>query len=85
MEKILHLVLKSEWYDMIEGGVKTEEYREIKPYWTKRFRNFDFTHVTFHKGYTNETMTFEIRGFEIGKGNEEWGAPDKDVYIIKLK
>lgn len=35
--KTLHLSLKKEWYEMIESGVKTEEYREIKPYWTRRF------------------------------------------------
>lgn len=34
--KTLHLPLKAKWYDMIESGVKTEEYREIKPYWSKR-------------------------------------------------
>ncbi len=34
--RILHLVLKRRWYEMIERGEKTEEYREIKPYWTKR-------------------------------------------------
>lgn len=37
MSKTLHLPLKKEWYEMIESGVKTEEYREIKPYWSKRF------------------------------------------------
>lgn len=31
--RILHLPLKAMWYEMIESGVKTEEYREIKPYW----------------------------------------------------
>lgn len=36
--KILHLPLKSKWYEMIESGVKTEEYREIKPYWENRIR-----------------------------------------------
>lgn len=34
--KTLDLVLKGEWYDMIESGVKTEEYRQVKPYWCKR-------------------------------------------------
>lgn len=34
--KTLDLVLKSKWYDMIASGEKQEEYREIKPYWTKR-------------------------------------------------
>lgn len=32
----LHLVLKGKWYDMIESGEKTEEYRETKHYWIKR-------------------------------------------------
>lgn len=35
--KTLHLPLKKEWYEMIESGVKTEEYRKIKPYWVARF------------------------------------------------
>lgn len=34
--KTLHLHLKKKWYDMIERGEKTEEYREIKPYWVAR-------------------------------------------------
>lgn len=29
-KKTLHLVLKSQWYDMIASGEKKEEYREIK-------------------------------------------------------
>lgn len=36
MENILYLTLKTEWYNLIESGIKTEEYREIKPYWIKR-------------------------------------------------
>lgn len=28
--------LKKEWYDNIKSGEKTVEYREVKPYWTKR-------------------------------------------------
>ena len=34
--KTLDLVLKEKWYRMIESGKKTEEYREIKPYWVSR-------------------------------------------------
>lgn len=34
------LTLKKQWFDMILSGVKTEEYREIKPYWEKRFTNY---------------------------------------------
>ena len=28
--------LKKEWYEKIESGEKEIEYREVKPYWTKR-------------------------------------------------
>lgn len=35
-EYILDLSLKWEWYDMIDRGEKTEEYREIKDYYLKR-------------------------------------------------
>lgn len=40
MKDTLHLPLKAKWYDMIESGVKTEEYRVVKPYWIKRFCHF---------------------------------------------
>ena len=36
----LILTLKKQWFDMILSGEKKEEYREIKPYWTKRFENY---------------------------------------------
>lgn len=38
--KTLHLPLKAKWYEMIESGVKTEEYREIKPYWVQRLTRY---------------------------------------------
>lgn len=39
--KTLHLPLKAQWYEMIDNGVKAEEYREIKPYWEKRFLDYE--------------------------------------------
>jgi len=36
MKRVLHLTLKKKWFDMILSGEKTEEYREIKPYWVTR-------------------------------------------------
>lgn len=35
-KKILTLTVSKQWFDMIVAGEKTEEYREIKPYWIKR-------------------------------------------------
>lgn len=115
-KKTLHLVLKKKWWDMIESGVKTEEYRDIKQKWVSQimrcyktidwcrlplgckdiygnpscscmrkesnFKHYDY--VCFHKGYTANTMTFEVESISVGKGNPEWGAPKDDVFIIKL-
>ena len=38
--EILDLPLKKQWYQMIESGIKKEEYREIKPYWEKRLLDY---------------------------------------------
>ena len=32
----LHLILKQPWFGMIASGEKTEEYRELTPYWVRR-------------------------------------------------
>ena len=35
-KKVLTLTVSKKWFDMIVAGEKTEEDREIKPYWIKR-------------------------------------------------
>lgn len=95
--KVLDLVLKSQWYLLIELGIKKEEYREIKPYWEKRLALYDnrycliglnpfgYTHVRFRRGYTKTTMLWELKRIVIGKGREEWGyEPPKEVFILCL-
>lgn len=42
MIKILYLPLKKEWYELIEKGIKIEEYRSIDPYWVKRFTTIKY-------------------------------------------
>ena len=39
--KDLKLPLKKKWFDMTKSGEKTEEYREITPYWCTRLLLFD--------------------------------------------
>lgn len=34
---MLTLPIKKKWFDMILSGEKKEEYREIKPYYERRF------------------------------------------------
>jgi len=54
----LKLVLTHKWYDMIEAGIKTEEYRDVTPYWEKRIGctywhglHPDKHESTIHKGF----------------------------------
>lgn len=32
--------LKKEWFEKIKSGEKTHEYREVKPYWVTRIKNY---------------------------------------------
>lgn len=52
--KELHLNLKKEFYNLIESGVKKEEYREIKPYWIKRLCYQRLEHQDCFPGYKCE-------------------------------
>lgn len=49
-KKVLILVVSKEWFDMVVSGEKTEEYREIKPYWLNRitkdsYGDFSYVHT----------------------------------------
>jgi quercetin dioxygenase-like cupin family protein len=83
--KILRLTLKKKWFDMIRNGEKGEEYREIKPYWQKRFEK-DYTHVEFINGYGDHRprFTMELLTIKKGYGIAEHGAPNKPVFILML-
>lgn len=89
--KPLYLTLTRQWFDMILSGEKKEEYREIKPYWAK-FDIFKdapeqrYTHIEFRNGYGHHrpSMIVELEDITQGKGKPEWGAPEEDVWILKL-
>ena len=36
MKNNLQLSLKKQWFEMTKSGIKTEDYREITPYWCSR-------------------------------------------------
>ncbi|HDI3137154.1 TPA: hypothetical protein PMB18_002144 [Vibrio cholerae] len=65
----LHLTLKKRWYDMIYSGQKPEEYREIKPYWSRRLTNGKkFDKVQFKNGYRKDSPSFTMELKEITTG-----------------
>jgi len=67
----LHLVLKGEYFDAIDEGRKTVEYRDNTPYWRKRIaEKWDSNGgniVVFHKGYTKIVMMFHIKLLVLGE------------------
>ena len=80
--KTLHLVLMGCWYDKIESGEKTSEYRKCTPYWNRRFENNKYDRVIFHRGYTNTTMMFEIKSIAITHAKNDLNLPQ--CWEIKL-
>ena len=93
---MLTLPIRKKWFDMILSGEKTEEYREIKPYWTKRFEKvFEFSpwdgypiggdahEVMFRNGYGNNAPSFTaICTLDVSTGKEEWGAEHGKLYFV---
>lgn len=49
----------------------------------KSFGLRDFRFVTFHRGYTNEKITFLLKNIRIGGGNMNLGAPVELCFIIE--
>ena len=92
--KTLKLTLKKKWFDMILSGEKTEEYREMKPYWLRLANaTLKYDKIKFTNGYGNErpNFTIELKDVEFGgkkfsrKGKEKWGADNStNFYILKL-
>lgn len=82
-KKILTLTVSKQWFDGIVSGEKTEEYREIKPYWAHRLIEGHnqgmwvsgesyfkpYTHVLFINGYRKDSPRIEkeIESITIGK------------------
>lgn len=69
----LILPIKKKWYDMILSGEKTEEYREIKPYWTKRIQNIFSQYYHFDVDPPRLTWDEQPREvlFRNGYGNDK--------------
>jgi hypothetical protein len=63
--KILHIPLKFKWFDQIKEGVKTVEYREIKPYWDKRLVGREYDQIKLRRAYQEnaEVLFFKWLGY----------------------
>lgn len=91
---MLILPVKRKWFRMILRGEKTEEYREIKPYYTTRFRNIwgypaywgEPHRVMFRNGYSKDSPAIIVDcTLSVRTGKPEWGAePNKKYYVLTI-
>ena len=89
---MLVLPIKKKWFDMIANGEKTEEYRNITPYYTSRFHNREKDEENtesciLRNGYSKNSPKIGIDFWlQSGQGKEEWGAEKgKNYYILKIR
>lgn len=95
---MLTLPIMGKWFNMILSGEKKEEYREIKPYYTTRFKKIfdmhpysnipvgtDTREIRFRNGYGSSRPEFVAKcSLDIKTGREEWGAePEKSITPLK--
>ena len=61
--------LKKEWYEKIKSGEKTIEYREVKPYWSKRIY-FELS-KKFERRFNHKFCSYEDFTFSAVKCGED--------------
>lgn len=94
---MLILPIKKKWFDMIASQEKTEEYREIKPYYRKRFETIGLLDVyglpvvnkvwvILRNGYSTKSPQIEAEvTLDIKEGQPEWGSePGVEYYVLKI-
>lgn len=66
--KILYFTLKAKWYDMIDAGIKLEEYREINSYWAKRLGYVNDGEPDYESGYASMMFTKDFTHVHFARG-----------------
>ena len=84
-DRILYLTLKRKWFNLISSGKKKEEYREMKPYWTKRLIKKDgskkiYDFIIFTNGYRKDSPKMKVEW----KGLTSQMFEGQLCYAIKL-
>jgi hypothetical protein len=86
---ILHL--KGIFFDQIDSGEKTEEYRLYNPYWIKRLVNRSYDRILICRGYpkkndVKEMMARPYHGYIIKTiQNDFFGKDPVTVFAIDVK
>ena len=95
---MLTLPIQKKWWLMIYNHQKPEEYREIGPYWEKRFRTIGLldengepvkgamAEVILQNGFREKAPQLQARvTLRIREGEEKWGAEKgKKYYVLSI-
>jgi len=87
--RILSLNVCKEYFIAIQEGMKTEEYRLVKPYWEKRMaKNYDEVHILCgypRKNDHSRRLVFPYNGYEIREIiHAHFGVYPVNVFAIGL-
>ena len=94
---MLTLPIKKKWFDMIIYGGKREEYREMTPYYMKRFQTVGLLNdqgcttgkrkwIKLRNGYGRDCpeLMCDVT-LKIGSGWPNWGAEEgKWYYVLEI-
>lgn len=80
---ILKFPLKKDVFERVSVYKQDEVYFDNTEYWTKRFSS-SYEKASFTCG-KSVAIEFNIISITLGKGKPEWGAPENDVYIVKIE
>jgi hypothetical protein len=85
---VLHL--KKKYFDQIKAGDKTEEYREVKPYWVERLEGREYENIVLFMGYpkaeeTDKCIVRPWTGYTRKTiTHENFGTSPVEVFAIRL-
>jgi hypothetical protein len=88
MSDTLNLPLKGEYFDQILLGAKTEEYRLVTPFWSKRLSSRSYEYIRLTRGYPkrgdpDRTLVLPWKGCEVKTINHPHFGPD-DVQVFAI-
>ena len=60
MPSCLRLSLKTKWFEMTKSGIKTEDYRNVTPYWVKRLMADSYKKICLNDKELVDYLLFHI-------------------------
>jgi len=88
--RTLTLALKGEYFDAIKAGTKTEEFRQVTPYWRKRLEGQRYDSIELTRGYpkrgdTTRRLVLPWKGYLLTTITHPHFGPDPvNVFAIDV-